>query len=203
MVEIESRGTDSISAEKKNIYILPASVIKRFFAFVIDLFIINIFILGPFSSLFDSVAQSSAGFGTTYELILSSPELRASLSTALFFITILILLYFIVLQRKFNQTVGMMVMNVFVVKISSFPLEGNSMRKKKKINSNSLKLGFFDALLRNLFVIPFAPFIFLWLIDPIYLFFNKNSQRLMEVFSRTLVVEIIDYDSVRNQKRWL
>ena len=203
MVEIENKGAVDVSHEKKNMYVLPASVMKRFFAFVIDLVIINFFILGPFSSLFDSFAKSSAGFGTSYELILSSPELRASLSSALFFITILMLLYFIVLQRKFNQTIGMMVMNVFVVKIASVPIDKNSMRKKKKVDPNSLRLGFFDALIRNLFVVPFAPFIFLWIIDPIYLFFNKNSQRLMEVLSRTLVVEIIDYDSVRNQKRWL
>ncbi len=203
MVNSENNAASDSSHEKKNIYILPASVMKRFFAFIIDLVIINFFILGPFSSLFDSVASSTPGFGTTYELILSSPELRSSLSTALFFISILTLIYIIVLQRKFNQTIGMMVMNIFVVKIVSAPVATTSLRKKKKIDANSFKLGFIDALLRNLFVVPFAPFIFLWVIDPLYLFFNKNSQRLSEVFSRTLVVELIDYDSIKNQKRWL
>ena len=198
---------------KKNIYVIPASIAKRFFAFVIDLFIINIFILGPFSSLFDSFSGSSIGFGTTYEKILTSPEMRASLTGALFVISILLVLYFIVLQKKFGQSIGMMVLNIYVVKIPTLSISNRTTSTKKnhrrnfektKIDSSSTRLGFFDLLLRNLFAIPFAPFIFLWIIDPLFLFFNRNSQRLMELVSNTLTVELVDYDmTVKRDRGWL
>ena len=199
---------------ERNFYLIPASIFKRFFALLIDLFILNTFIIGSFSSIFESVTDSS-NFASTYGSLMSNPGLRASLTGILFIISILIVTYYVVLQRKFGQTIGMMVMNIFVVKLpkvsdntltsKSFSSRKNSRKiKMEKSEFNTFNLSFFDVVLRNLFVIPFAPFIFLWLIDPIYLLFSKTSQRFMEVLSRTITVEVFDYDkTIKGQtQRW-
>ncbi len=185
-------------------YVIPASVLKRLFAFVIDLFIVNIFIVSPFNPLFASFASDS--FTSAYDVLISNPEARNALSLAMAIITIMVLLYFCILQIKFGQTIGMMILNIYVIKVPDAGVVSElkkTQRKVSKVPSFDIKPGFLDSLIRNLFLIPFFPFMLLWLIDPLFMFLNKNSQRLMEVFSKTLTVEIVDYESsVKNQQRW-
>lgn len=205
--KMEKLDKSSVNSKKSNLYIIPASIMKRFFAFVIDLLILNIFVISPFNSIFDSmlgVSDYGGASSSAYEIILANSALRSSLTSVLVSISILIVFYFLVLQIKFGQSIGMMVLNIYVVKIPALVTQQKSRRAKQQITQSNMKLGLFDVLLRNVFVIPFAPFIFFWFIDPIFLFFNKNSQRLLEVFSRTMTVEIIDYNTtIKNQRRWL
>ncbi len=176
-------------------YVMPASVFKRFFSFAIDLLIINIFILGPFNSLFEALLGDD--FASMYQTLVSEPGAMSSLSSAIIAASVIILLYMVILQRKFGQTIGMMVADIYVIKIPQ-PEKMRRMGAAKKKNtlkemidmSNQMRIGFFDAVLRSLFIIPLSPFILLWVIDPSYMFVSKSSQRLTEHLSRTMTIEM-------------
>ena len=191
------------------IHVIQASFLKRIFAFIIDLIILNIFVFSPFNSLINQL-HGGQSFNNLYHNLLSNQELLSSISSILIPLTFLILIYFIVLQTKLSQTIGMMLMNLYVVKIPEQSLRSSGSAKRKPSlkeiakASEKIKVGFLSALLRNLFLIPFAPFVFLWIIDPIYLFLNRNSQRLTEFLSRTMVVEIMLYNTNNfNKQRWM
>ncbi len=187
-------------------YLIPASVFKRVGAFSIDLIILNMFIVGPFSSFFANIAGDS--FSVSYATLLADSTLRSTMASAVGFMSVLSFLYFLVLQIKFAQTIGMMIMNIYAIKIP----ESQQMvlaRKRKKIDvvtaANQFKLRLFEAVLRNIFIFPFFPFILFWILDPLYYIFGKSQQRFSERLSRTTVVEFADYhsDDVDPIKRWM
>lgn len=175
-------------------YLIPASVFKRVGAFAIDLVILNIFVLGPFSSFFSNITGTS--FTVSYTKLLANEALRSTMVSAVGFMSVLAFLYFFVLQLKFAQTVGMMILNIYAIKIPASQQQVLD-KKKTKIDmikaANRFKLTFLDGVLRNMFVFPFFPFILFWLIDPIYFIFSKSQQRFTEYLSRTTVVEFVDY----------
>ena len=49
-----------------------------------------------------------------------------------------------------------------------------------------------QVLARNIVFIPIFPFILLWVLDPLFMFFTKTNQRLSEILSKTKVVEKYD-----------
>ena len=60
----------------------------------------------------------------------------------------------------------------------------------EKDKSNYQKqMSFWQTLLRSIYLIPVFPFVLLLLIDPVYMFFNPENQRLSERMSKTRVVE--------------
>jgi len=75
-----------------------------------------------------------------------------------------------IFEKKLQQTPGKMVFNLYV-------------------KSQTKDLKYWQLFVRSMFLIPLFPFILLWLIDPIVMFFNKDSQRLSEILSKTKVVE--------------
>jgi uncharacterized RDD family membrane protein YckC len=145
-----------------------ASIFKRFVSFIIDILILDFFVIETFSATLSSIVPK-ADFGATFAFVKGSPQIMSEVMTLLLIMTFLIFIYFFYLQKRFHQTIGMKIMNL------------------KLVNDEAGELKTWQLIVRNLYLIPFFPFIFLWVIDPIYLFiYNK---RLSEILSKTRLVE--------------
>ena len=151
--------------KKRKTIEMPASVWRRAAAFVIDLLILDIVIMFPFRKLLTAVPAGS--IAETAEFFQQNPELMDSLYTAVIVIGVLSLLYFTIMEYKFHQTLGKMLMNLYVTE----------------------EMTFWQALARNLFLLPFLPFILLWVVEPLYILFTKEHQRLLEILTKTNLIE--------------
>ena len=160
---------------KQKTFTGPALVWKRVLAFFIDLLIINFIILFPFRRLFQKIIPASLSFKETFKFVNTS-ELNSLIIITSIFAAILMIMYFAILEGKLKQSVGKILTNIYVV----------SETKEKK-----LKL--WQLLVRNLFLIPLFPFILLWIIDPVFMFFTKDNKRLSEILSKTKVIEKYQY----------
>src|SRR3989344_2857548 len=98
-------------------------------------------------------------------VLFTSTDSRLTFLT--FVVVISILVYFSVLEYKIRQTLGKIIMGIYVISLSD------------------KELRFSQALLRNIT----KPFSIVLLVDVIYMFFKGGNQRLFDVFSRTAVVE--------------
>lgn len=151
--------------KKRKTIEVPASLWKRGVAFVIDLLVLDLVVMYPFRKTL--TAAPAGSITQTAEFFEQNPELLNSLYTAVIIIGILSLLYFTIMEYKFHQTLGKMLMNLYVTE----------------------KITFWQALARNLFLLPFLPFILLWVIEPLYIIFTKEHQRLLEILTKTKVME--------------
>ena len=159
-----------LNLPKERVFIGPALIWKRIAAFFIDIVILNLVVLFPFRGLFQNIIPKDYSFSEAYKLLSSSTDYTNFISSVSFIISILIILYFLLLERKMGQTIGKMLMKIYVVS-----------------DNNNLKT--WQLLTRNLVFIPIFPFVLLWVIDPIFMFFTKTGQRLTEILSKTRVVE--------------
>lgn len=146
---------------------MRASFWKRILAFIIDLAAINLIIITPFENSLKGLPAMES-FGDSYNYLMNNPSIVSHYTSIFFAISLLSLLYFTLLEWKFGQTIGKMFMKIYV-------------------QPNGIT--FFKALVRNLFIIPFFPFILLWVIDPILIITSKDGQRLEEKLTSTMVVE--------------
>lgn len=151
----------------------PALVWKRALAFFIDILVINYVILFPFRRLLQKLIPAKFSFKETFSFINTS-ELNSLILTISIFAAILMILYFLVLERKVGQSIGKILTNIYVV-------------------SETKELKLWQLLVRNLFLIPLFPFILLWIVDPIFLFFTKDHKRLSEILSKTKVIAKYQY----------
>ncbi|MBS3105966.1 RDD family protein [Candidatus Woesearchaeota archaeon] len=158
-----------LNLPKESTFIGPALLWKRIAAFFIDMAIINLIVLFPFRSLFQNIVPKDYSFSEAYKL-LSSTNYSSFLTSASFIMSILIILYFLMLERKMSQTIGKMLMKVYVV-------------------SDNKELKAWQLIARNLVFIPIFPFVLLWVLDPLFMFFTKTNQRLSEILGKTRVVE--------------
>lgn len=165
----------------------PASVLKRIFAFIVDIMLINLIIASPFMKIIERVVPKEV---ISYEWLVANSDITGTLYLTLFFISILGLLYFTIFDCKLGQTIGKMIMNIYVVNTPQ--ADPNTGRKKKKLDEKDMHINILNAMVRNLIVIPFFPFILLWILDPVYMLLNKNSQRLSEKISNTMTVELMN-----------
>ncbi len=131
---------------------------KRFFAYLIDFFLVNIIVSLPFSKYLTN-------FSNKLDIILGTND--KGLLAISFVVILSVLFYFVYLEFSLNQTVGKMLLNIYVV----------------SVDGNKLKLS--QAFVRNLI----KPFPIVLLVDVLYMFFKRSNQRLFEVFSATSVVE--------------
>jgi uncharacterized RDD family membrane protein YckC len=149
---------------------VSASVWKRLGAFLIDMAIVyGIVIL----SLGDKVLpplEEAASFAETYRAMAESSGIADGVS---FIFSTLFFMYYMMLERKFGQSVGKMAVNIYVVP---------TMPDKKEMTG-------LQNLGRSAFLIPFFPFMLLWFVDWISIFFSKDNQRLSEMLSKTKVIE--------------
>jgi uncharacterized RDD family membrane protein YckC len=155
---------------KKRVVLGPALLWKRILAVVIDFILIDIVIIGPFRTIILTLAGYKKGMGLS--MVLSDPSNVHSITILFAFISLFVLVYFTLTEYTLGKTVGKMVMKLRVVSVVSSELPG-----------------FWSCLLRSLFVIPIAPFNFLWIIDPVYMMFNKENQRLTEYLGKTKTIQ--------------
>jgi uncharacterized RDD family membrane protein YckC len=162
--------------QKKKKFVAIASPWKRSLAFIIDYLILNSFVLFPFNNLIGKFYSASnlkemIGLFTNHN---TNIKPLIYISTAM---TIITVMYFVLLELKYNQTIGKMLMNIYVV-------DGID----QKVKTSHIKIG--QSIARNISVVflYFLPPI--WLLDAVYVYMNKEGQRFCEKLSRTKTVEI-------------
>ncbi|MBI1970027.1 RDD family protein [Candidatus Woesearchaeota archaeon] len=156
--------------QKKSMY-APALLWKRFLAFLIDVVILDFVVFAPFSGAIKELLPVG-NFHAMQEFFAANASLTSKLTLLLFFLGIIALLYFSILEYRIQQTAGKILFKLHVV-------------------SQSNELKFWQCLVRSLFIIPVFPFVLLWIIDPITMLFTQNNQRLLERLSQTATVELI------------
>ena len=160
---------DGLNTKGKS-FLTQASVLKRIIAFIIDMAIINFVILFPFRGILNKIIPTDGSFSQTMEFLSSNTEYNAFLTVFMLLVASIMILYFMLLEKKLNQTPGKMLLNLYVA-------------------SQTKELRYWQLFVRSMFLIPLFPFILLWLVDPIVMLFTKENQRLCEILSRTKVVE--------------
>ncbi len=138
---------------------IPTSLIKRSIAYLVDIFILQFIILYPITS---KIKVSNVNNFTSFiNEIVNKEFLVLSL-----IVIIITLSYFVLLEYLLKQTVGKIIMNIYVKSLIG-------------------ELSFQQVLLRNIT----KPFSLILLVDILYMLFKKGNQRLFEVFSGTIVVQ--------------
>ena len=127
-------------------------------------------------SFFQKFVPKDYSFTEAYRLISTSTDYTGFINSVSFVMFALIILYFIMLEKKMNQTIGKMIVKIYVA-------------------SDNKDLKTWQLLVRNLVFIPIFPFVLLWILDPLFMFFTKTNQRLTEILSRTRVVEKYNYEN--------
>lgn len=164
---MNKRGLD---LPKKRGFIAPASLIKRFASYFIDLIIINFIILIPFKKVLSKIIPQNSSYIEVYHFIENNPEISSIFLALSLLIGILAVLYFTYFEYYLQQTPGKMLMNIYII-------------------PENRKLSFWNYLVSNLTFLPFFPFILLWIIDPVYMFISPKNQRFMEKLTKILVVQ--------------
>ena len=154
---------------KKKPFLAQASIAKRFFAFAIDIFIVNWIILWPFTRIIDNLMPASS-FTEALQFAEAKIQFTGSLAGVIVSLSLVTILYFVIFEKKFGQSPGKMIFNLYVV-------------------SQEKELKNWQLFVRSVFLIYIFPFILMWIIDPIVMFFTKENQRLLEILSRTKVME--------------
>lgn len=158
-----------LNLPKERTFVGPALLWKRIIAFIIDMLIIILFVLFPFRNAIKSIVPVNYSFAETYKF-LSNAENAPYILAVYFAASILMFLYFYIMETKMAQTIGKRIMSIYVT-------ADNELKK-------------WQILVRNLLFIPAFPFDLLIILDPLFMFFTKTNQRLSEILSRTKVVEV-------------
>jgi uncharacterized RDD family membrane protein YckC len=143
-----------------------ASFGKRLLAWIIDMLIVNLVIFWPFQRLIYIYFGRLEEMGFDVKL-LSGIELSPHAYFVIFIISILVMLYFSFFEYYMNQTPGKMIL-------------------KLKVTYNS-DASLMLAISRNIYFIPFFPFYILWVVEPLYLLFYR--QTFLERLTGTLTIE--------------
>lgn len=133
-----------------------ASIWKRLIAYIVDFIIVNLIVTLPLRGYLNNF--------NSFNLLLSNTD--KNLMAFSFFIIIVLIFYFAILEYKLGQTLGKMIVGIYVT-------------------STHGKLRFTQCILRNIT----KPFPIVLLVDVAYMFFKQSNQRLFEVFSSTTVIE--------------
>ena len=151
-------------------FLAQASVLKRIIAFFIDFLIIHVIILFPLKRIFNNIIPETGSFSETVNFLNNNAEYSTFITVIMLLVAVLAILYFVILEKKLSQTPGKMLFNLYV-------------------KSQTKDLNYWQLFVRSMFLIPVFPFVLLWIIDPIVMLFTKENQRLLEILSKTKVVE--------------
>lgn len=148
---------------------IPALLWKRIAAFLVDILVLDLTIFAPFRSIFARAfpLRDLSMLRMAFE---GHVSVSGPLAFAVMGMAILAVLYFAFCESMLGQTIGKMLFRLRVAGVASPP-------------------GFWRCFIRSLFLVPVFPFIAFWLIDPLYMFFTRSSQRLLERLSSTATVE--------------
>ena len=153
---------------------------RRAISLLLDLLVINLVIIYPFRGIF----VKYFGKLTLAQSFSDTIILPTNVYLALFFISLLALLYFTFFDYYLGQTPGMMILKL----------------KSISLRSEDQRIGLWTAILRNCFILPFLPFYIFWVVEPIYLAFYK--ERLLEKITFTKTVnEIEKFDRINSSDR--
>lgn len=164
-----------LNLPEKRVFIGPANIWKRMLALVIDLLVLDFFVIGFFRDILMNIVGEPSSIMTTVLLLEQNAQAMRSITLIFMLMVMLAMAYFALLQYTIGQTVGGILLNINVVQQVS---------EKEFVRPN-----LWQCVTRNLFLIPAVPFIFLWIADPLYMIFAKKGQRLTEWLSQTKVVE--------------
>lgn len=157
---------------KLKVKFFPASLWKRGFAYIIDVFVINLIIILPFQKVLEGLGKGFSGKGLfeTYKFIFSNQAQLQSVIPKLFLvfmvIALLSILYWAILEYKIGQSVGKILFHIHV-------------------KSQTGKLTFWQCFLRNITKVSTFPLI----LDASYMIFTRGYQRFFEKISKTFVLE--------------
>lgn len=151
---------------------------KRIVAFLIDIFIIDLVLLWPFQGIIEKImpfdAADVGSIKSMEQFFMASPNAADALGMMTIAIGLLVVLYFALMEYKTGQTIGKMLLNIYVI---------------SDTGEKAAKPGFWQCVFRSIVWLPMFPFIVFWVIDPLYALFNQKSQRLLELISKTKTVE--------------
>lgn len=157
-----------LNLPKQGLFKAPANLFKRALAFAIDLVIVS-FLVYPFERVIRKIVPVTGSYAETYTMLANS-ENTGLLTTVSILISLAAIAYFSILESKLGQTIGKIALKVYVV-------------------SENRELKYWQCLVRNLFLLPFIPFILLWVIDPLYAIFTKDNKRFSDILAKTKVIE--------------
>jgi uncharacterized RDD family membrane protein YckC len=164
-----------LNLPERHVFMGPASPFKRLLAFFVDLAVIDFFVLGFYTEIISRLLGNSTDIMSTYYMLTAQTGRADAIILIFTLIITLTLAYFVLMQYATGQTLGAMLLNLHVV---------------SPVNDKEYTLpGFWQCMMRNIFIIPAMPFVLLWIADPIYFFYAKKGQRLTEWLSRTKVIE--------------
>lgn len=143
----------------------PAPLWRRFFAFIIDIALVNMVLFFPFQSMIENLIPTS---GWESLLIGEAPANIVSLEIIVGVLGFITLLYFVSFESVLAQTPGKRLLNIAVV--------------------SETKPSFWRMVVRSLFVLPVFPIILLWIIDPLVMLFSREQKRILERLSKTRTV---------------
>ena len=143
----------------------PALLWKRALAFLIDMAIVYVIVFLAIGDQLSAIVPDASSFSDAYSA-LSESSLLGAFSVIY---SLLLLIYFLLLERRFGQSIGKMAMKLHVI--------GDG------------EIGFWRHVGRLLFLVPLFPFMLLWFAEPITLLLTENNKRLGDLISRTRVVE--------------
>ena len=149
---------------------------KRTLALLLDVIIVNLIIIYPFRSVF---VKYYGNITLEQSLRLGEVPVPSAIYWVIIIISLLTLMYFTFFDYYISQTPGKMLLKI----------------KSISLKNKDQKIGLWDSLLKNCFVMPFFPFYIFWVVDPIYLIFYK--ERFLEKITFTKTV----YESEKLQKK--
>ncbi len=160
---------DLFGQKRGKAIVAEASILKRALAFAIDILFVEFVILFPFSGALGRILPEESSVYDAFSILSSGPY-DSLLRLVGLFTAIPTIAYFAILEKKIGQTIGKRLLKLHVV-------------------SQEKEIKYWQAFVRSMFLIPIFPFVLLWIIDPLVMFFSKERQRLSEILSRTKVVE--------------
>jgi uncharacterized RDD family membrane protein YckC len=154
-----------IDLPKKRKMKAEAGFIRRTIAFIIDMLIMQFTIITFFENIFSSQLPSDIR-----HMLYVEPS--SSVYAASIFIALMIFIYFTFTEFITGKSIGKKVMSI-------------------KVESTQDELKLSQVLLRNLALLPFFPFIILWIADPLFMMFSKNQKRLSDILAKTRVIQVM------------
>src|SRR3989344_2046750 len=97
---------------KSKTFVGQASIAKRALAFLVDIAIVSWLILWPFGNIVDKLMPANS-FSDALKLIDVETEFSGSLAVATILISALTILYFLIFEKKFCQSPGKMIFNLY------------------------------------------------------------------------------------------
>ncbi|PLW79341.1 hypothetical protein C0585_08400, partial [Candidatus Woesearchaeota archaeon] len=133
-----------LNLPKSRKYITNTSLWKRCFSFMIDFLVLDFFVIGSFSITMSNLFPDM-NVMSMFDFLSKNPDVASQANLILLMIGILNFSYMYYFQKNLGQTIGMKIMNLYI--------------------GSDKEIQYWQYILRNLYIIPALPFIFIPLID--------------------------------------